>query len=113
MFVAGLLEHMNPWPLPHSVIVMDNVVIHKVEGIQEMIEERGLLLLYLPPYSPDLNPIEEAFSSMKAWLRANCDDIQDQLEGNSADPYAVLWEAIYRITTVDAHGWYHHSSYIV
>jgi len=92
---------------------MDNVAIHKVKGIREMIEERGLLLLYLPPYSPYLNPIEEAFSSMKAWLCANRDDIQDQLEGNGADLYAVLWEAIYHITTIDAHGWYCHSSYIV
>ena len=62
---------MNEWPLPNSVLVIDNASIHKVEGIHEMVEEWGMHLLYLPTYSPDFNPIKLAFSSIKAWLCAN------------------------------------------
>ena len=109
LFIAGLLDHMQPWPLPNSVIVMDNAAIHKVEGIREMVEECGLQLIYLPPYSPDLNPIEEAFSSIKAWLHANRDDMSGEMQG---DAYAIIREAVHSITQDDAYGWYQHSEYI-
>ena len=52
-----------------DIIVMDNVAFHKVAGVREAIEARGASLRYLPPYSPDLNPIEKAFSKLKAFLR--------------------------------------------
>src|SRR3712207_209850 len=52
-----------------QVVVMDNLSAHKAERIRELIEEWGCELLYLPPYSPDLNPIEEAFSKIKSRLR--------------------------------------------
>jgi transposase len=52
-----------------DIVVMDNVATHKVAGIREAIEARGATLLYLPPYSPDLNPIEKAFAKIKAILR--------------------------------------------
>jgi transposase len=48
---------------------MDNLPVHKAPGVREMIEAVGATLLYLPPYSPDLNPIEQAFSKLKAHLR--------------------------------------------
>jgi hypothetical protein len=67
-FVHGLLPRMNKWPLPNSVLVVNNMSIHKVAGIHEMVEEHGARLLYLPAYSPDFNPIELAFSTIKAWL---------------------------------------------
>ena len=54
---------------PHSIVIMDNCSIHHVLGIKEMIEETGALLLFLPPYCPDFNPIEEAFSKVKSVLR--------------------------------------------
>jgi transposase len=54
---------------PHSIVIMDNCSIHHVSGIKKMIEEVGALLLFLPPYSPDFIPIEEAFSKVKAVLR--------------------------------------------
>ena len=50
-------------------VIMDNLPVHKVAGVQEVIEAAGATLLYLPPYSPDLNPIEQAFSKLKAHLR--------------------------------------------
>jgi transposase len=52
------------------VVVMDNLSAHKGERVRKLIEDRGYQLLYLPPYSPDLNPIEEAFSKVKRLLRA-------------------------------------------
>ena len=57
-FIKGLLEHMQPWPLPNSVLVMDNAMIHWVNGVWEMVKAHGLHLVYLPAYSLDLNPIE-------------------------------------------------------
>jgi len=52
-----------------DVVIMDNLPAHKVAGIRNMIEDAGARLLYLPPYSPDFNPIEMAFSKLKAMLR--------------------------------------------
>jgi transposase len=52
-----------------DVVVMDNLPAHKVQGIRQAIAARGARLLYLPPYSPDLNPIEQAFAKLKALLR--------------------------------------------
>lgn len=53
-----------------DVVVMDNLPAHKVSGIKEKLERAGAKLLYLPPYSPDFNPIEKAFSQIKAFLKA-------------------------------------------
>lgn len=111
-FVEGLLDRMQPWPLPNSVLIMDNAAIHRVDGVREMVEARGSRLIYLPAYSPDLNPIEEAFSSIKAWLRANRDYVLGEIEGDGADPYALIWEAVYTVTPEDAYGWFRHSEYI-
>jgi transposase len=52
---------MNEWPLPNSILVVDNASIHKVASIREMVEECGARLVYLPVYSLDFNPIELAF----------------------------------------------------
>ena len=63
---------LKPQLLPRLLgenVIMDNLPVHKVAGVQEVIEAAGATLLYLPPYSPDLNPIEQAFSKLKAHLR--------------------------------------------
>jgi transposase len=54
---------------PGDIAIMDNLPAHKVKGVREAIEGAGATLLYLPPYSPDFNPIEMAFSKFKAFLR--------------------------------------------
>ena len=73
----------------------------------------GMRLLYLPSYSPDLNPIEEAFSTLKSWLRSNWDYVLGRTEGAHSDPYALIWEAVYAVMTPEAsYGWYKHSEYI-
>ena len=54
---------------PGDIVIMDNLPAHKVAGVRDAIEAAGASLLYLPPYSPDFNPIEKAFSKLKALLR--------------------------------------------
>lgn len=74
----------------------------------------GMKLAYLPPYSPDFNPIEEGFSAMKAWLRNNRDFVRGELAGeDSCDPISMLWDAVFSaLTPESAHGWYTHSGYL-
>lgn len=56
------LPKMNPYPQDHSVLVLDNCSIHKSEVLQEIVEASGCAMRFLPPYSPDFNPIKESFS---------------------------------------------------
>ena len=62
-------QMLAPTLTPGDIVVMDNVATHKVAGIRDAIEARQAQLLYLPPYSPDLNPIEQAYAKLKAILR--------------------------------------------
>ena len=112
-FVEGLLLQMNEFPLPNSVLVIDNASIHKVDGIWELVEDRGACLLYLPSYSPDFNPIELAFSTIKQWLRSNRDCVNQELNSGEGGVYNVSWEAVHSVTADQARGWYKHCGYIV
>ena len=58
-----------PTLAPGDIVIMDNLPAHKVSGVRQAIEAAGAVLLYLPPYSPDLNPIEQLFAKLKALLR--------------------------------------------
>jgi len=71
-------------------------------------------LLYLPPYSPDFNPIEEAFSAIKAWIRANREYARGELSGEATcDPYEMIWNAISSTVTLDkVEGWFHDCGYL-
>ncbi len=68
-FLAYVEQVLAPALLPGDIVVMDNLANHKVAGIEEAIEATGAALRYLPPYSPDLNPIEQAISKLKSHLR--------------------------------------------
>jgi transposase len=68
-FLAYVEQVLVPELRPGDIVVMDNLPAHKVTGVREAIETAGATLRYLPPYSPDLNPIEMAFSKLKALLR--------------------------------------------
>jgi len=68
-FLTYLEKVLCPTLSPGDRIIMDNLPAHKVKGVREAIEACGAELLYLPPYSPDLNPIEMMFSKLKALLR--------------------------------------------
>ncbi|MBR9971806.1 transposase [Magnetospirillum sp. J10] len=72
-----------PTLAPGDIVIMDNLGSHKVAGIREAIEAAGATVRYLPPYSPDLNPIEQVFSKLKAILR--------RIAARSVD---ALWRAI-------------------
>jgi transposase len=69
VFEAYLEQVLGPALWPGQVVVMDNLSSHKGPRVRELIEGRGCEVLYLPPYSPDFNPIEEAFSKIKVLLR--------------------------------------------
>ncbi len=78
-FLRGtLIPQMMPFngSNPLSILVMDNCSIHHTREVKDLLDKAGVLTLYLPPYSPDLNPIEEAFSYVKAYLRKHDDIIQ-------------------------------------
>ena len=68
-FKAYIEQFLAPSLKPGDIVIMDNLSSHKVAGVREAIKAKGAFLLYLPPYSPDLNPIELAFSKLKALLR--------------------------------------------
>jgi transposase len=68
-FLAWVQQGLAPTLRRGDVVIMDNLPAHKVQGVREAIEGRRARLLYLPPYSPDLNPIEQAFAKLKALLR--------------------------------------------
>lgn len=70
-FIEGILDCMNPFPLPNSVIVMDNCHMHKDPEVLDWIKARGMWVEFLPPYSSEINPIEQAFSVIKARLDKN------------------------------------------
>ena len=97
---------MNEWPLPNSVLIIDNTAIHKVEGIHEMVGEQGSQLLYLPAYSLDYNLIENTFSSIKSWLCSNHDHVNLELNSVDGTVYDIFWEAIHSITADDSKGWF-------
>lgn len=69
LFLAYVEQFLAPTLSPDDIVVMDNLPAHKVKGVAEAIAARGAELRYLPPYSPDLNPIEQMFAKLKALLR--------------------------------------------
>ena len=69
IFLAYIEQCLVPTLEPGDVVIMDNVATHRVEGVRQMIDAAGATLRYLPPYSPDLNPIEKSYSVFKAFLR--------------------------------------------
>ena len=85
-FLAYVRQFLAPALRPGDMLVMDNLSSHKVQGVRETVEAAGASLLYLPPYSPDLNPIELVFAKLKALLRAE-----------AARTVEHLWTAIGRL----------------
>lgn len=69
LFRAYTEQMLAPALAPNDIVIMDNLAAHKVAGVREAIESAGAWLFYLPPYSPDLNPIEMAFAKLKTLRR--------------------------------------------
>lgn len=87
-----------------DIVIMDNLRAHKVTGVAELIEATGATVLYLPPYSPDLNPIENMWSKIKAFLRMVKARTLDALQ-------AAIPLAFSSVSTDDIRGWFHHTGY--
>ncbi len=87
-----------------QLVVMDNLTAHKGERVRELIEQQGCQLLYLPPYSPDFNPIEEAFSKIKHLIR--------KAEARSREGLVeAMGTAISALSAQDARGFFEHCGY--
>nr|CAG8519384.1 14370_t:CDS:2 [Entrophospora candida] len=99
--LAQILPLMNPYPQKNSVLVMDNAVIHHDDKMIQLMKEVGCHVLFLPPYSPDYNPIELSFSFIKKWIKRNNIFMQ-----SCADPIFVLTVACMQITTNLAHSYF-------
>jgi transposase len=89
---------------PDAVVVMDNLAAHKAEAVREALDRAGLGHRYLPPYSPDMNPIEPAWSKLKTRLRAIGARSRDALD-------QALGPALATITAQDARGWFRLAGY--
>ena len=106
VFLAYLEQVLCPRLKPGDVVVMDNLSSHKVAGVRELIEAAGADLLYLPPYSPDFNPIEQCWSKLKQALRSA------KARSVHALQQAVA-EAIPTISPNNAQAWFRHCGYYI
>ena len=104
VFLAFLEQVLCPRLQPGQVVILDNLSAHKVAGVRELVEARGARLVYLPPYSPDFNPIEQAWSKIKQQLRSAKARLVEVLEQAAA-------EAISLITADNAVAWFRHCGY--
>ena len=99
------LEHfLVPALRPGQVVVMDNLSAHKGGRVRELVEERGCEVLFVPPYSPDLNPIEEAFAKLKALLRKAGARTREAL-------IEAMGRALDAVPARDAWGFFEHCGY--
>jgi transposase len=104
VFEVYLEEVLAPTLWPGQVVVMDNLSAHKGGRVREIIEGRGCELIYLPPYSPDLNPIEEAFAKLKSLLRRSGARSREAL-------VEAMGAALNAITITDTRGFFGHCGY--
>lgn len=104
VFLAYLEQVLCPKLRPGDVVVLDNLSAHKVHGVRERLAAAGASLLYLPPYSPDLNPIEKAWSKLKQLLRGVKARTAEGLE-------EAVAEALKSITAANAFAWFAHCGY--
>lgn len=129
-FIETLLLRMQQFPASNSVVVMDNARIHKDPRVLDLITSRyvalivvssgiylystrGMRYLFLPPYSPDYNPIELGFSAIKAYVQRERVLVREDLDINADDTYVYshLVEASYSITSNDARKFFNHCGY--
>jgi transposase len=104
-FEAYLEQILVPSLHPGQIVVMDNLSVHKGARVRQLIEDKGCQVLFLPAYSPDLSPIEETFSKIKAFLRRVGARTREALE-------EAICQALLTVTTQDAQGWFRHCGYL-
>jgi transposase len=106
VFRAYVQQVLGPTLAPGDIVVLDNLRAHKAVGIQQMLARRRVRLLYVPPYSPDLSPIEPCWSKVKTGLRTAKARTREALD-------TALGQALATVTAVDAHNWFRHCGYVL
>lgn len=97
-----VLPYCNPYPESNSVIILDNASIHRADRVRQLCEQAGVLLEYLPPYSPDYNPIEKSFKQLKSWIKKHA-----EMAEMFADYGVFLEYAVSRTCcNIDCRSWY-------
>ena len=103
-FLAWVEQVLVPTLKPGDIVIMDNLPAHRVSGVREAIEAAGATRLFLPPYSPEFNPIEQAFAKLKALLRKAAARTVDALWDATA-------EAIGHFTPAECTNFFRNSGY--
>lgn len=106
VFLEFINYHLVPTLQAHDIVIMDNLSAHKVLGVRESIEAAGARLLYLPPYSPDLSPIELCWSKIKSHLRKKA-------ASNDAQLKRAICDAFKTVTQNDIENWFAHCGYYI
>lgn len=106
--LGTLIPEMLPFDgqNPHSIMVLDNCSIHHVQPVRDTMRQMGILTLFLPPYSPDMNPIEELFSYIKYYLKDH-----DMILQAMQDPMPLLQAAFDSVTSQQCKAWIKHAGY--
>ena len=104
LFVSYVKECLAPTLKAGDVVIMDNLSSHKVVGVEDAIKAKGARIEYLPPYSPDLNPVENMWSKIKSYLRKASRRCHETL-------FEAVGEALRTISAQDAAGWFQHCGY--
>jgi len=104
LFVASVRQVLAPTLRPGDIVVMDNLASHKRAGVRQALEAAGGVLRYLPPYSPDLNPIELAFANLKALLRQAGKRSVEEL-------WTFLGQALDAFTPQECQNYFAHNGY--
>ena len=104
VFLTFVENVLLPELWPGAVVVLDNLSVHHCPRVEALLASKGARLIYLPPYSPDLNPIEKAWSKLKAFLREKAARTHQALG-------KAIAEGLDRITAQDAQGWFAHCGY--
>ena len=105
IFLEYIRNDLAPTLRQGDIVIMDNLRVHKVAGVRQAIEEKGASVLYLPPYSPDLNPIEMLWSKIKAFIR-------EQKARDAVILLDKIQEAYSTISLQDILGWFSAAGYM-
>ena len=106
IFLVFVREVLAPTLRAGDVVIWDNLGAHRSAVVREAVEARGASVVFLPPYSPDMNPIERCWSKIKTYLRAAKARTRDALE-------AAIKRALSTVTASDAQAWFTHCGYAV
>ncbi|MEP7287355.1 MAG: IS630 family transposase [Chloroflexota bacterium] len=106
VFESFIREVLLPTLRPGHLVILDNLSSHKTQAVEQLVIKAGCQLLFLPAYSPDFSPIEEAFSKLKAFIRqCRCQTVPELIQ--------AIGRGLEKITTSDAKGWFAHAGFLV